>query len=87
MHGTTVRNSTLGGDGIVDQDGGNVTRKMDCRLLHVPSGTGENVTRRLEVFAVGDALVAAALATAAAVGNGAPVGGAPTEVESSSTGN
>lgn len=78
MHGTKVRRPTRGGDGNVDRDGGNVTRQMDCRLLHVPNETDGNVTRRLEMFAVGDALVAIAVA----VGNGAPVGGAPTRVES-----
>lgn len=71
VHGTKVRlRSTKDGDGTVDREGGG-----NCRPMHVPSATGGNVTKRLEMFAVGDAL-------AVAVGNGAPVGGAPTRVES-----
>lgn len=84
VHETQVPRTATDGDGKVDQDGGNGTmrrRQMDCRPLHVPSETGGNVTRRLEMFAVGDAPVAVA-ETATAVGNGAPVGGAPTRVES-----
>lgn len=75
--------SVIDGDGKADRDGGN-ERQVDCRPLHVPSETDGNVTRRLEMFAVGDAPVAAvANAAVAAVGNGAPVGDAPTRVESS----
>lgn len=66
------------GEGIV-ADGGNVM--WDLRPMHVPSATDGIVTKRLEMLAEDDAPVAVA-AAATAVGNGAPVGDAPTRAES-----